>query len=68
MRRRSKNIWKRSPSFAANRPDAVGQFANEGTSTRGRVEAEKALKQEAVRPQTTAKLNSLESGALEDSQ
>lgn len=68
MRRRSKKVWKRWPSFAANSPDALGQLANEGASTRVRVEAEKALKRNAVRAQTIAKLSSLESGAIQDNQ
>ena len=54
--------------FAAKRPGAEAQFAKEGTLTSERVEADKALKREALRAQSAAALSSLDAGALQGSQ
>jgi len=63
MRRCSRNVWRQWPVLTADRPGAKTQF--EGATTRGRVEAEAALKREA-RAQTIAKLGSLEANTFEE--
>jgi hypothetical protein len=63
MRRRSRNVWRRWPVLTADRPGAKTQF--EGATTRGRSDAEAALKREA-RAQTLAKLGSLEANTFEE--
>ena len=63
MRRRSRKVWRRWPVLTADRPGAKTQF--EGATTRGRGEAEAALKREA-RAQTIAKRRSLEANTFEE--